>query len=255
MAASVCSRLVIVEVWRLIADPTSIVRPVADRMPLVTDSVNVPSGLPMATTSWPTLSADESPISMVGRPLASTWRTARSRSGSVGDDRGRQLAAVLERDGDGLGAAGALDDVVVGQDEPVGIEHEAGADAGRRHRERAEARPAGRFGGDGHDRRAGRLGHGHDRVVGGDGRAARSSRRPPGCRGRGAASSRPRSRADPDGHDRGEGRRGHRDAEDTGRARARPRRPGREEVAGCGVGAGRSGGATSGWATRGVRGS
>ena len=48
------------------ADPTSIVRPVADRIPLVTDSVNVPSGLPMATTSWPTLRADESPIAMVG---------------------------------------------------------------------------------------------------------------------------------------------------------------------------------------------
>ena len=37
-------------------------RPMADTMPLVTVFVNVPSGLPIATTSWPTLSASESPI-------------------------------------------------------------------------------------------------------------------------------------------------------------------------------------------------
>ena len=38
-----------------------IVRPVADTMPLVTELEYVPSGLPIATTSWPTLSASDSP--------------------------------------------------------------------------------------------------------------------------------------------------------------------------------------------------
>ncbi len=49
------------------ADPTSIVRPVADRIPDVTDSVNVPSGLPMAITCWPTFRVEASPIGIVGK--------------------------------------------------------------------------------------------------------------------------------------------------------------------------------------------
>jgi len=51
MAASVWRRLLIVRRWRVVGSPTVIDRPVADRMPLVTESVNVPSGLPIATTS------------------------------------------------------------------------------------------------------------------------------------------------------------------------------------------------------------
>ena len=84
MDASVWSRPVIVVVRRLPAEPTSIVRPVADRIPDVTNSVNVPSGLPMAITCWPTFSADASPIGIVGSDVGgSTLTTARSCSLSL----------------------------------------------------------------------------------------------------------------------------------------------------------------------------
>ena len=48
MAASVWRSPVRVRVWRVAWSPTVTERPVADRMPLVTESVNCPSGLPMA---------------------------------------------------------------------------------------------------------------------------------------------------------------------------------------------------------------
>ena len=54
------------------------VRPVAETMPDVTEFEYVPSGLPMATASWPTLSASDSPIAAVGRPVASILTIARS---------------------------------------------------------------------------------------------------------------------------------------------------------------------------------
>jgi len=47
-------------------------------MPLVTEFEYVPRGLPIAMTSWPTLSASDSPIAAVGRPVASTLTMARS---------------------------------------------------------------------------------------------------------------------------------------------------------------------------------
>ena len=50
----------------------------AEMMPLVTESVKVPSGLPMAIASWPTWMEAESPIGAVGRPVASTLTMARS---------------------------------------------------------------------------------------------------------------------------------------------------------------------------------
>ena len=113
-------------VWRLVSLPTSMVRPMADRMPDVTDSVKVPSGLPMATTSWPTLSAELSPIGMVGRASGADDPDDREVVGRiVGDDRAAQLRAVLERDGD---LVAALHDVVVRQDR------------GRRHRTRSPSR-------------------------------------------------------------------------------------------------------------------
>ena len=56
------------------------VRPVADRMPLVTVSVKVPSGLPMAMTVWPTWSVVESPMIAGLRPVASILMSARSLS-------------------------------------------------------------------------------------------------------------------------------------------------------------------------------
>ena len=56
MAASVWMRLL-----RFWLPSVVMLRPLADTMPLVTELEYVPSGLPMATTSWPTLSASESP--------------------------------------------------------------------------------------------------------------------------------------------------------------------------------------------------
>ena len=45
----------------------------------MTDSVNVPSGLPMAMTCWPTFRAEASPIGIVGNDVVgSTLTTARS---------------------------------------------------------------------------------------------------------------------------------------------------------------------------------
>ena len=153
-------------VWRLVSLPTSMVRPVADRIPDVTDSVNVPSGLPMAMTSWPTLSAELSPIGMVGRAVGRGDLDDREVVGrSLGDDRAGQLRAVLEGDGD---LVAALDDVVVRQDQTGGIEDEARPDAGRWHRERPVSGLSGRLHGQRHDGRAGRLGDRHDRVRGRD---------------------------------------------------------------------------------------
>ena len=43
----------------------------------------MPSGLPMAIASCPTLAADESPIGAVGSPVASTFTIARSVSVSI----------------------------------------------------------------------------------------------------------------------------------------------------------------------------
>ena len=55
-----------------------IVRPLPDTIPLVTENEYVPSGLPMATTSWPTLRPSEWPIGAVGRPVWSIFTIARS---------------------------------------------------------------------------------------------------------------------------------------------------------------------------------
>ena len=57
------------------------VRPSALTTPVVTVAWN-PSGFPMAITSWPTRSADESPSSALGRPVSCTRTTARSLCGS-----------------------------------------------------------------------------------------------------------------------------------------------------------------------------
>ena len=80
IAASVWMRLL-----RCWSPSVVIERPLAETMPLVTEFEYVPSGLPMATTSWPTLSASESP------------RRGRGRSGRVDlDDRevGQRVDAV-----------------------------------------------------------------------------------------------------------------------------------------------------------------
>src|SRR4029079_11760308 len=60
-----------------------IVRAFAETMPLVTVLENVPSGLPIATTSWPTRSASESPRPAAVRSFASIFTIARSVSVSI----------------------------------------------------------------------------------------------------------------------------------------------------------------------------
>ena len=73
--------LIAVSVWmRLLSWPlsTGMLRPTAEMIPLVTESVNVPSGLPIAIACWPTWTVDESPIGAVGRPVALTLTIARS---------------------------------------------------------------------------------------------------------------------------------------------------------------------------------
>ena len=102
-------------------------RPVADTMPLVTEFEYVPSGLPMATTSWPTLSASDSPIAAVGRSVAFDLDDREVGQGVDAVDRARQDAAVLELD---VELVAALDDVVVGEDPAVAVVDDAGADAG-----------------------------------------------------------------------------------------------------------------------------
>ena len=57
-------------------------RPSAETTPAVTVPPN-PSGLPIATTSWPTRNRSASPSSAAVRPLESRRRTARSESGSA----------------------------------------------------------------------------------------------------------------------------------------------------------------------------
>ena len=73
MAVSVWMRLL-----RTSPVSTGMLRPSAEMIPLVTESVKVPSGLPMAIACWPTWIVDESPIGAVGRPVASTLTMARS---------------------------------------------------------------------------------------------------------------------------------------------------------------------------------
>ena len=78
--------LMAVSVWmRFVSVPpsTSMVRPTAEMIPLVTESVNSPSGLPMAMACWPTWIDAESPIGAVGRPVSLTLTMARSVSVST----------------------------------------------------------------------------------------------------------------------------------------------------------------------------
>jgi hypothetical protein len=63
-------------------------RPRADTTPAVTELAN-PCGLPIATTSWPTLSRAASPSGAGAGTASSARRTARSDSGSVPTTRTR----------------------------------------------------------------------------------------------------------------------------------------------------------------------
>ena len=94
-------------------------------MPLVTVFENVPSGLPMATTSWPTLSSSELPTYAVGRPgLDLHDREVGEAVDTV--DPARELAPVLEHDGEPVTAG---DDMAVREDPAVRVEDDARSDA------------------------------------------------------------------------------------------------------------------------------
>ena len=133
----------------------------------------------MATTSWPTLSASDSPIAAVGRPgrVDLDDREVGQRVDAV--DRAGQDPAVLELDVELLAA---LDDVVVGQDPAVAVEDDPGPDTGRRD-DPVVARIGAAGDGDPHDGRADLGGHrdGRRRLVDGD-RLRRPGVRAPGWR-------------------------------------------------------------------------
>ena len=82
-----------------------------------------PSGLPIATTSWPTRSLAASPNGAAARPPLDVRTTARSESGSRPTTSKLELVAVDERGGSPLGAG---DDVGVRDEEPVRRERDAG---------------------------------------------------------------------------------------------------------------------------------
>ena len=122
--------LIAVSVWsRLLIRPllsTSMLRPVADRMPLVTVLVYVPSGLPIAIVDLAHLE---------GRGIADGRGRQIGRidldDGQVGErvdpvDGAIELAPVLELDGQ---LAAARHDVAVGEDPAVLVVEDPGADA------------------------------------------------------------------------------------------------------------------------------
>src|SRR2546427_772755 len=78
IAASVWIRLV-----RWTPAWISMLRPVAEMIPVVTVLVYVPSGEPIAIASWPTLMSADRPIGAEGSPVASTLTIARSVSVSL----------------------------------------------------------------------------------------------------------------------------------------------------------------------------
>ena len=100
-------------------------RPRALTTPAVTEPAR-PSGLPTATTSWPTTSSSASPSSAGGGVVPDARSTARSDSGSAPTTPERGRGAVRERGGAGRGAA---HHVRVGEQEAVPGEDDARAEA------------------------------------------------------------------------------------------------------------------------------
>ena len=126
MAASVWIRFSSV-VW-----PSSSVRPLADTMPVVTVGVSPrASALPMATTWSPTCMASEDPRVAGTRSVV----VAQADEGDVvarrgADEVGADRALVAQLD---LDDVGAVDDVRVGQHQPVGGDDHARAGGERDH--------------------------------------------------------------------------------------------------------------------------
>ena len=110
-------------------------RPSAETTPVVTVD-SKPSGLPMAITNWPRLSRLESPSAAAGKVTGSTMRIKRQIGvGIVADQTRGEVLAFRRRHFDarrGTGGAARAGDVAVGQDQPVGRHHDAGAGAAAR---------------------------------------------------------------------------------------------------------------------------
>ena len=101
-------------------------RPSAETTPAVTVD-SKPSGLPIATTSWPRRSLLELPSRAAGSETSSMTRSrARSVCGSSPSTRALTVRVSAKRQPHG---GGALHDVAVGQHQAVGRDHHARAGA------------------------------------------------------------------------------------------------------------------------------
>ena len=105
---------------------TSMRRPMALTTPVVTELVNVPSGLPMAMACWPTLSVPELPMSTAGRSVPSILHDGQVRERIQSVDLTLVLLAVRQLHGQGDRVA---DHVPVRHHPAVRIEDDAGAHA------------------------------------------------------------------------------------------------------------------------------
>src|SRR6185312_10531801 len=125
-------------------------RPTAEITPAVTVD-SKPSGLPMATTSWPRRNFLESPRRALGR---SRTEPARSSAKSVSASSPRERASMTWPSASIRRTSRALDDVAVGEHESIRRDYHAGTDASL-----PALRPAPSF--HAHDRRADPVGDGH----------------------------------------------------------------------------------------------
>ena len=102
------------------------VRATAETMPWVT-VWPTPNGLPIASTMSPTCSSSELPKAITGKRSAAVLDAEHREIGArvLEHDLDLELALVGERD---LHLVGAVDDVVVGDDDARGIDDDAGAE-------------------------------------------------------------------------------------------------------------------------------
>ena len=99
----------------------------ADTIPLVSVRSS-PNGLPIASVGSPTWTVVESPSTSgwtSGTPAMLTFSSARSLLGSWSTTDRRAGDVVLELDADAVGAVGALDHVIVGEDVAGVVDQEA----------------------------------------------------------------------------------------------------------------------------------
>src|SRR5919199_837302 len=162
-------RLMAASVWmkRRKLAPGSVCRSLVEMMPAV-NLCSRPNGEPPASTPSPTRPASGGPRGTAGQLAARVHLD----DGDVGllvgaDDRAAQLLARLELDHD---ARHALDDVVVGEDDPLRVDDEAAPDPARGAADAAG--DLGERGGEGFGRAGDLGGRGRRVVERGDARAA-----------------------------------------------------------------------------------